>query len=570
MLLHYWQRPIIVVCLIFAAAWGFFWARGQVYENYDPVANVGLAKSLFDGEGYTFMGEPHTVYPPGIPVILALTAPYWMPDLSASQAVVSFFSVFSLAAVLIFWLAYCPLVLAIGAILITFSSVFFDLATINLRTELPYIFATAGALGLLELARHKRIPFVPAALAIPPLVVLAAASRTIGLALPLALLAALLHRRVFTRVKFDRFDLLLALNAAAGLAFCIGWLVWCSTHRSESYVDLLFLKNPHQPDIGLASPIDILGRIPLRLATEFTHYGEVLTNTVVWLKPLFFSPVVVLLAGLSAVGIYRQMNTPNPTVAWYTLGYLGILSIWPFNEGQRFIFPLVPMLLLLTYSGLSGVAARFSGTADGLRRAARLVVVASICFAGLTLVEIVLSGSASKQNWASCGAWLALAACGALVATKIRLNLEWIEQGARLALSAGLVLYLAVGIAQIYPNARTNLHERLTDSSSGIKVGLAWLSANARPNDVVTAEFAPAVFLYSGLVARDLPKTSDPKTLVDSLNRAGTDYLLILHPDEFPYYLPTETERVAIIQKEEPGRLELVYQFDDGEIYRVH
>ena len=64
------QFPLTVILIGTTAAYLLllvpYWQFG-----YDSAIYISLAQSLASGEGYVYMGFPHTKYPPGLPLLLA-------------------------------------------------------------------------------------------------------------------------------------------------------------------------------------------------------------------------------------------------------------------------------------------------------------------------------------------------------------------------------------------------------------------------------------------------------------------------------------------------------------------
>ncbi len=66
-----------------------------------------------------------------------------------------------------------------------------------------------------------------------------------------------------------------------------------------------------------------------------------------WLDVLWFSPLVLIPAFLLIVGLGSSFRRGrSPPLGWYVLAYLGLYSLWPFDEGARFMLPIFPLMFL--------------------------------------------------------------------------------------------------------------------------------------------------------------------------------------------------------------------------------
>ena len=327
-------KRITTLLMAIAAGYAFLVSRNQ-FLTTDSTYYVGLAKSLAEGRGYTLMGVPHTHFPPGLSLVLAPFVASGEPNIILLQTIVALFAVLSIAALLFMFREWDRRVTVPIVLLVLFSYPFFFLATIEIRTELPFLAVSAAALGCVHATWRGSLGRMGGLTFTPLLVVSALALRTIGLALPLAFAVAWCHRRVRMGLKHEPVDQVLLAGGIAGMAFGLSWFLWGAMYGSESYFDLLLLRNPHEPDLGVATPLAIAGRIPRMLLVQLTHYGE-LAGNISWLKPLWASPVTLLLgAGLTA-GTWLELRKPNPTFGWYIVGYGAVLLVWPYDEGVRF------------------------------------------------------------------------------------------------------------------------------------------------------------------------------------------------------------------------------------------
>ncbi len=550
-----------ILLLVLACAYVLGVARNQVLTG-DPTYYIGLAQSLLGGHGYTIAGVPHTAYPPGLPLLLLLPLSLPGPSVLVAQLLVASFAPLSLLAVLAWLRKHTPAAsLPISALTVG-SFAFFSLATLGVNSELPYLAVTATALVLA--ARHQDQPGWCVA-AVVALAVLAVMLRTIGVALPLAFLAAWIHRRM-RRVARNSTDTLLLAGGTAGLIAIAAWFAWGAVHppSEENYLRLLLLEDPHVPDLGAVSPWEVISRMPRALLMQVAHLGELLTG-LSWILPSWFSPLVVVPALAMVVGLWRELQRENPVVGWYLLGYGGILLIWPFDEGVRFLLPVLPMALAVGWNGAVHTI-RSSGTPSTWRLAgAACLLPAAMAAAGAGGFP-----AGSRQGAAIVAVWVLGAVCCVV------LSWDAVRRLVSRRVPLLVVLYLLVNVAlnarRIVPTALANLRGVDGSTHAALRPALEWLNRNTEPDDVVMAAppFNSAVRFYTSRRTATLPSTADTARLRLALSSTAPHYLLIVDASQSPYYLPTEQERLSLLRTlADPPQLAEVYRQGVGVVYRV-
>lgn len=538
-----------------------FVSRDQFLTG-DPTYYVGLAVSLAQGDGYSFLGMPHMKYPPGLPVMLAPFMALFGPSVAAAQTLVALFAPAALTAVLTWSWWWCrPLAGGLGLVTALSASVFL-LAIAGVRAELPYLAFSVGALAILCGVQRGSVS-VPLGLAIaPPLVVGAVALRTIGLALPVAMLAAWSHRRL-RHIDRGPVDTLLLAGGGAGMVFAAGWMIWTAQGTEGGYLDLLLMRDPHEPDLGRATAADAPLRIPANLVLQLTHLAT-LTLNLSWLKPLWTSPLTIGLGVCLGIGLWRELRTRMPVLAWYVFGYGGILLLWPFDEGVRFILPVFPLALALAVRGARVLAQTTfqSGCGSG----GPFLALAAALGIGLAALE-AQTGGWSRQDYGSIVGWFALGGVGMAIRTQRGRDPRHTLRG---LLLVGLVGYSIIGVARISGLAYRSATGSITWPNESMRPGIAWLDRHADSSDVVMTDFASTVHFYTGRRAVRMPRTGDPQVLLAAVDTTGTRYILANDRPEYVYYRPTEEERMATLLRVAPERFTLAHRYPRGTIYRVH
>ena len=558
-----------LVLLVIALTFPCFIARSQ-YLTGDPTYYAGVAQSLAAGRGYTFMGRPHTTYPPGLPMLLAPVAALSDHNVPAMQAVIAIFAAGSLAALLAFFREYDPRAEVAIAILVVACFAFFTLATSGIRSEMPYLATSTGALYLVVSGKPRFSGFwylVLTALLSVATVLL----RTIGMSLPAAFLATWITRRI-RRCTPESADRALLVGGACGLLAVAMWFAWTRAMAQGSYFDLLRLRNPHEPDLGQADALSILARIPASLSVQITHFAE-LTLGLPWLLATWLSPLTVFVAVCLTVGLWHELKRPMPVLGWYVLGYGFILLLWPFDEGTRFVFPIFPFLVILGWRGCTlafdpFVATRDGSPAVGLSRPRWLAIAAlALLCLGLIFLRREQFPIRSRQGLAIIAVWCVLSMAGLYIGISGRMIRPRLLPGR--ALAVFLTAFTLLNLVQTIPAAAKQVTGRDTGAVE-IRPAVEWLRSHAAPGDVVMAQPASSIYFYTGLKSVPFPVTRDGRALLTALRQSRPKYLLIRDTPDSPYYFPTEIERLEILQSVAgDGAFSLAYRFPTGRIFSV-
>lgn len=548
--------------------------------NADSAAYLGLARSLAAGEGYVFNGVPHVTYPPGFPLLLSPLVAVFGIDPVMIQRYIALWFVLGAVLFLVYLrerrdgltLVALPLFLVSGAV--------YQQATTAILSEMPYLAISIGYLVVAELVARSGRPGAWQTLGGAFLVAMAMATRSIGIALPAAIMATALHQlvRSWREGRPRPRQGFAVAGIVAGAIFFAGWSTWVSqvqgsrptadVHNSVQYTELIRLKDPHQPDLGPAAPSDLVRRLATRVQGEAAHQVELLTN-IPWLKPMWSSPLVLLIISLVVVGWRREFHRPGPIAAWYAAAYLVVLLLWPFDEGVRFSLPLLPLLVIFLINGVRAtmrwISARDLATIGRIGTALALLGLVG------AVVEGKLGHSLSRQNLAAIGGWgILLLAAGSIWTLSSRLTAARLVQRIQLPVVAlYLAGYITLGVFTIGHEALANVEGRPRSPHHALPEAASWIVQHTDSRAVIMAEQAGGLHLMTGRQTVYLPVTGDHDRLLDAMQRERPHFLLIVDPPEYPYYFPTEVERLELIEAVAPGVLSLVYDYDGGRIFSV-
>jgi hypothetical protein len=562
---------VVMGCLVALCGWQV-WAYRRV-EIYHPDSStyVVLAENLAQGSGYVFDGRPHTRFPPGLPMLVAAWSSVGDGSYGSAVRLMPIFGLVGLLAsfVLISRVESWPIAM-LACLWLATSPEYFRLATRYIWSDLPYFALAALALLLADHLRQGSGRWrVAIAAGLAVAMVAAVIMRSAGIALIAAFGATIAH----TWRAMDR-------RARAGLLAAVTLAVvaqawWSNWTRSrevseyagaymQSYAAQFLLEDPQEPELGVAGIADLAGRVGYFASAQLTRFTQLLIP-VPWLDVLWFSPLVLMPAFLLIVGIGSSFRRGrSPLVAWYVLAYLGLYSLWPFDEGARFMLPIFPLMFLFAWRGLRLTLDRLQREpTPGERRVVLLALTAITVIAGLAYLQRDRPG---RQALAAVLFWVVLLVCAAAYSRRGRPA----PSNARVWITGGLVLAAAVLTAGLIAQvrlARENLTGAATASSRTLTRAAAWL--RSQPDDgPVMAQQAAILHRLSGRHVASFPVTSNGQFLADVIRQQGVVYVLVM-PEQYEYFKPTQRVRLEALLRAAPDCCELVVRETGYEVYRV-
>ena len=351
----------------------------------DASAYVGLAQSLAAGDGYSLDGVPHGKYTPGFPLLLAGLIRATSPD--AYLVFHGFLVVMLALGVLVTHRLICrmgfpPWAGAVIAWTVAMSQTLCDLSVRYLRTEVPFMALSLGALLLMSDALGQRRSWGRTALA-AAFVAAAISVRMAGVTLAVVPALHLLFPVDGNRGRARAALLLVTVGLVLG-----GWSTWGASVRSANpeapdYSTELLAQEPRDltktvrvdmPTIDgaglvrrITGNLEVLARASAVLLTNVDRAGARL--------PVGLGALALILLGLVTM---IRASRPSKDASAYLLATLALYLLWPFNQQERFYVPLLPLLLLAAGLGVVLVyrsLALLSQTTAG-RRLALIVAVA--------------------------------------------------------------------------------------------------------------------------------------------------------------------------------------------------
>ena len=232
---------------------------------------------------------------------------------------------------------------------------------------------------------------------------------------------------------------------AVVLVFVAPWLLWL-TVQSQQPLGSLFAYYRGYDTMG-AQPSASAGYLSQRLSIILGNIRYLAgTFDLLYLSPLLpgFGFLVTV---ISAIGMALSARRAE-IFAWsFFLASLGLLLVWPFHPG-RYLAPLVPLLVLYLFRGMTWTCAWINGR------------------------------SAERVTWR----WLAKLAWGPAVIILL-LNGVWLSS------------YLLIRDSQ---TTRSLYGRRLPFGWGGFEESFAWIRAHAPRDAVLATAYDPMYYLYTG------------------------------------------------------------------------
>lgn len=577
------RRPAVLlgVCALLAIAYAWLAQRTYDYSSGDEAVYIGLARSLAAGEGYRVNGNFDAPYPPGMSALLipasALSGDSYLA-LSRFSAVFGVLGIMVVATYGVIrrqrgWAVMCAMLLT--------SAGYFRVATSGVEADVPYLVFSVGLLAFVEWLYRK--PVAASVWLTAPvagiLLVASIATRSIGVAILAGLLATGLQLLLSRRRRGADGDMrsgdLISVGIAGGIgaAWWVAWGRWSASHRAlvsrseilGTYTDQLRMLDPHQPDLGFASPLQLLLRMPRGVVTQVGRAAELLTN-VSGLTPVWFAVPILVTATLIGIGLVRELRRPNPLLAWYSLAYIGVLALWPFDEGIRFMLPIFPLLLICIANSLEWMVVPTAKRRLQVRRLATALALIGALGAATTAMY---TRQLSLQGLAWLAVWVVVLVLG-LSGVDSRLPIaplspRWRTSG----LFAFVLLYAILGTPSIVRMAAARLDPTRPVRREGLRRGADWIRRNTDTNAVVMSTWPRAMHYTTGRLTVALPITARAEALTGAITRWKPDYLILEDPIPFEYLRPTPSEQLAILEGAAPQSLQLVARVDGARIFRV-
>jgi hypothetical protein len=586
----------LIILVILSSIFAYTAATTENYGS-DTSTYFELAKSIKNEHKYWFNFEPHTVYPPGFPLLLAglmKLVGESFAELVKVTVAIGFLGIIGIYLLLRIERGP-PTALAV-ATLVSTSFVYYFWTTVGLSSDVPYFTVSIYAILFFEIGSRTERRWISvassllAALLISYLVLI----RSIGITFvfgiilwfinPLRIASKNTGTSSFERIKKWFPTVLLPI------AVFLAWSCWCNQNRTpvqggdymDSYSKQILKEDPHQID----SPNITLWKIPARIVAmgvvRTTSAMQTLFNspyrTLGWSNPGFWLFLVIIIAGF-CVSLREGGNITD----WYFFSYIGMLLLYPFHEGTRYIFPIQPFLYVY---GIIGMKVLFDNAQAVKIRKYYPILFITCSFFILNLVfSIYLQGKIIKTDLISIVSWSILLVYTIYLYSRKQERFEETERN-KFTLSgrtldnntilstAKLLLFIGIIIAGIYhirilAKQNMNPDPKTFINYSTVHAG-RWISDHTPENSVIMHDQYQILHRLTKRKTIRFPLTTDPVKLIDKIHAHNVTFLIVLDEIEYEYYNPSTMRRFEMLMERYPKMFNKVYSFDQGKIYSVN
>jgi hypothetical protein len=527
--------------------------KGPVDLRYDAGVYYILGSSISEGKGYRLLNEPGEIqaiqYPPLLPVIVAVHQ--WIlgtqdPGVVAHVLRISQFLVFTLYIAAVYWMARQFLVpihaMIVGMItgLYLFSYYLADL----LFAEIPFALV-ATLFFILNRKSEKKIYCF--------LTILAGFTaylfRTVGIALLFAWVGESFFHKKW---KQGIFRLGVSLVPVIAWQSYIGWVISGNEYKNPvydyqrasyqfynvSYIENLLMVDSFKPELGAASPADIVVRFTKNLRTIPRSLGEGISSKRDYWHSL--QERIKSLADLENLGLERFFPTRIASGLLYLVGFL-VMGGLVLLLVQREVF--IPVFI----AGSVGLMCLTPWPEQFPRYMTPLTPFLALAFVKL----LVAVSEFCKGRWRNLGKWAGIG-----------------------FLDFGIILVLAVEI----DTAQQVFNERRKSGSSyffyegnwqDYDKSLSWLKEKVRPGEIIATWSPHWVYLWTGHKAVMPPMEGNPikgQQLLDSVPikyvildnlsflpfiEMYTEPTIMNHPNYWKLVYTSPTKQTRIYQRTE-------------------
>jgi len=345
--------PIVLIIASSIATYSYTFDK-KLDFNGDNAKYIELARSLAGGHGFAtegikFQRIPHTHFPPGYPVLLALPMVLGIDSLIALKILNG---LFMLAALLLFYGAivkssgHKEMALAV-CILSAAAPTILHFATI-VMSEMSFMFFMMLALFSMVKTSESEKTFGPWFWTTAFCAIACYYIRAAGSAVILSMLAFYLFRKEWKR----------AGTSLATVIIC--YLPWFVRNKivgnQRSYLSYILARNPWRPEEGnITSVSEFFGKIWTNL-DETTLRGFIRIFHPTWTgfseKPSALPILLgILILAVVLFGLWSNKKMRFALLA-LLLGNIGLLLIWNGGNGIRYVTPFIPLVIYGFWNGV--------------------------------------------------------------------------------------------------------------------------------------------------------------------------------------------------------------------------
>lgn len=343
----------------------------------DNAAYLTLGSSLVEEGRYLELWHPgtppHTKYPPGFPLVLAVWTLLGFRTFLAFKVVPLLFTGAATACCYL-WLrrvhtvrfatTVATLFGASTAVLFASRWILSDPMFLALTLAALWLITPRGGSRAAVEADEERLVSSRRVWAGVLLVILAYFTRSAGLPLVLAVAMWLGQRRRFRPL------------AIYGALFAVPALLWWlrDARTGHDYISEFWMVNPYAPELGRIGLGGLLGRVGSNL---WQYSSQYIPTGITGVGGQGAAVLGVVLGGLALYGWARRMRRGAGVAEWFALLYSGLILVWPAVwSGDRFALPLFPLVLFYAGEALAVLTDTFRPGAERWTLGAAAAVLA--------------------------------------------------------------------------------------------------------------------------------------------------------------------------------------------------
>jgi hypothetical protein len=356
---------------------------------------------------------------------------------------------------------------------------------------------------------------------------------------------------------------------------------WPLPGRGESYIAQLKLKDGNAPEMGFASPRDIVLRVEKNLRESIGFLDETILHrwiTPSWTSPLRAGALILILCGL----LNSLAREEGRLCALYFIFYEFIYLLWPWFSGViRFAMAVLPLACMFLFEGI--IALREWSRRHPQRIATLFLPISLILafFASRHAINQGLQDKISVIFWLVSGIF-----CLGLLkkddfASRFNLR-KWQTFVSRsvsltgLGFGSGQFIAVLTAAYLIFEGVTMNISMGRQNLVSGVNAfqnapeiqAARWIELHTDPNVVVTSRQTGLLYHYSRRKVVWFPPITDPRILLKGFRDHDIEYVVIVIR-KFSYYRPSEADCFDLLDKEYPKNFQLVEKNGNMRIYEV-
>lgn len=349
---------VLVLGLLAALSWLVNPWHPALPGARDAAMYLACAKSLVAGEGYSYLGEPFVIRPPGMSVLLAPLVATRGFDFAAINLVVSLFGVAAVALLFAWSVRFVGEWVAAALALCVFWNGFFQEFCNRAMSDVPGL---ATLFGVLLLARATERSSPRRELVLGLALGVSAYLRTAAL----LLVPALVLERVATRARsggepwrafaLRRLAPLVLVPACVLLPWSLRDAHFAPREQVEqtriaSYAIGMGHVDPSDPNSAPVGWSELLDDVPERVDQVLSLVGSAMASDAASARARVLGGVLL---GLACVALVRRRRAAE----FYLVGYAALVVVY-FGFHERLVLPIWVLALVGAVDAVHGMLAR--------------------------------------------------------------------------------------------------------------------------------------------------------------------------------------------------------------------